>query len=92
MSRPYGSTIACGFEVARYRKATGAGAAPGTCSTSCAAPLTKSPITPSGFTPLFWAPTCARLNPKDLAKDLGPIAIPAEPLDTSAPNEQQVAS
>jgi hypothetical protein len=42
--------------------------------------------------PLFWARTCARLNPKELAKDLGPIAIPAEPLDTSAPTEQQSAS
>jgi transposase len=41
------------------------------------------------LTPLFWARTCARLDPKKLADDLGPIDIPAEPLDTGAPTEQQ---
>jgi len=42
--------------------------------------------------PLFWARTRARLDPVALAKELGPIAIPAEPLDTSAAAEQQAAS
>jgi transposase len=42
--------------------------------------------------PLFWARTRARLDPKALAMELGPIAIPAEPLDTSAATEQQAAS
>lgn len=32
--------------------------------------------------PLFWARTRARLDPKALAMELGPIEIPAEPLDT----------
>jgi transposase len=43
------------------------------------------------LTPLFWARTCARLDADALAQELGPIAIPAEPLDTSAPTEQQTA-
>jgi len=42
--------------------------------------------------PLFWARTRARLDPKALAKELGPIEIPAEPLDTSAPSEEQAAA
>jgi hypothetical protein len=42
--------------------------------------------------PLFWARTRARLGPKALTMELGPIAIPAEPLDTSAATEQQAAS
>jgi transposase len=42
--------------------------------------------------PLFWQRTRARLDPGQLAAELGPIAIPAEPLDTSAPTEQQAAS
>jgi len=41
--------------------------------------------------PLFWARTRARLDPKALAMELGPIEIPAEPLDTSAATEQQAA-
>ena len=41
--------------------------------------------------PLFWARTRARLDPKALAMELGPIEIPAEPLDTSAAAEQQAA-
>ena len=41
------------------------------------------------LTPLFWARTRARLDA--LAQELGPIAIPVEPLDTSAPTEQQTA-
>jgi hypothetical protein len=32
-----------------------------------------------------------RLHPEALAKELGPIAIPGEPLDTSAPTEKQAA-
>lgn len=39
--------------------------------------------------PLFWARTRARLDADALACELGPIAIPAEPLDTSSPTEQQ---
>ena len=42
--------------------------------------------------PLFWARTRARLDPKALAMELGPIEIPAEPLDTSAATEKQAAS
>ncbi len=41
------------------------------------------------LTPLFWARTRARLDAKALEAELGSIAIPAEPLDTSAPAEQQ---
>lgn len=41
--------------------------------------------------PLFWARTRDRLDPDVLAKDLGPIAIPADPLDTSTATEQQGA-
>ena len=41
------------------------------------------------LSPLFWARTCARLDANALAQELGPIAIPAEPLDASAPTEQQ---
>lgn len=42
--------------------------------------------------PLFWARTRARLGAKALEADLGPIAIPADPLDTSAPAEQQAVA
>jgi transposase len=42
--------------------------------------------------PLFWARTRDRLDATQLAAKLGPIAIPVEPLDTSAPTEQQAAS
>jgi transposase len=41
--------------------------------------------------PLFWERTRARLDPKALAMELGPIEIPAEPLDTSTATEQQAA-
>jgi transposase len=41
------------------------------------------------LTPLFWARTRARLDSKQLGAELGPIAIPVQPLDTSAPAEQQ---
>jgi hypothetical protein len=41
--------------------------------------------------PLFWARTRDRLDPAQLAAELGPIAIPAQPLDTSAATEQQAA-
>jgi transposase len=41
--------------------------------------------------PLFWERTRARLDPKVLAMELGPIEIPAEPLDTSAATEKQAA-
>jgi hypothetical protein len=40
--------------------------------------------------PLFWERTRARLDAEQLAAELGPIAIPSEPLDTSATVEQQV--
>lgn len=39
--------------------------------------------------PLLWARTRERLDPKALAAELGPIAIPSEPLDTRSPSEQQ---
>jgi hypothetical protein len=39
--------------------------------------------------PLFWARTAARLDAEQLSKELGPIAIPAEPLDTTAAAQQQ---
>ena len=35
------------------------------------------------LSPLFWARTRVRLDPKELAAELGPIAIPELPLDTS---------
>jgi transposase len=41
------------------------------------------------LTPLFWARTRDRLNPRELQAELGPIAIPTEPLDTSPTAEQQ---
>lgn len=41
------------------------------------------------LTPLFWARTRARLDAKALEAELGPIALPDEPLDTNAPAEQQ---
>jgi transposase len=44
------------------------------------------------LTPLFWARTRARLDPKQLAAELGPITIPSEPLDVTAPAEQQAAA
>jgi transposase len=40
--------------------------------------------------PLFWARTRARLDAHALAMELGPIAVPAEPLDTSTTTEQQM--
>lgn len=40
--------------------------------------------------PLFWARTRARLDAEQLAAEVGVIAIPTEPLDTSAAVEQQV--
>lgn len=42
--------------------------------------------------PLFWARTRDRLDLTQLAAELGPIAIPVEPLDTSGATEQQAAS
>lgn len=42
--------------------------------------------------PLFWERTRARLDPIQLAKELGPINVPVEPLDTSATAEQQVVA
>jgi hypothetical protein len=41
--------------------------------------------------PLFWARTRARLDSTALAKELDPITIPAEPLDTTTATEQQAA-
>jgi transposase len=41
--------------------------------------------------PLFWARTRARLDPAELAAEIGPIAIPLEPLDTSVAAEQNSA-
>ena len=42
--------------------------------------------------PLFWARTRARLDPEQLAKELGPVAIPDVPLDVSRATEQQSAA
>lgn len=42
--------------------------------------------------PLFWSRTRARLDASALEKELGPIAIPLEPLDTSAAAEEQAAA
>ena len=41
--------------------------------------------------PLFWTRTRARLDAQQLSAELGPIAIPLTPLDTSAATEQQTA-
>lgn len=42
--------------------------------------------------PSFWERTRARLDAKQLSAEAGPIAIPLEPLDTTAPPEQQAAA
>ena len=42
--------------------------------------------------PMFWARTRERLDADRLAAELGPIAIPDEPLDTSATPEEQTAA
>jgi transposase len=42
--------------------------------------------------PLFWERTRARLDPVELAQDLGPITVPVEPLDMGAAAEQQAAA
>jgi hypothetical protein len=44
------------------------------------------------LSPLFWARTRARLDPKQLLAELGPITIPQPPLDTSCATEQQTAA
>lgn len=41
--------------------------------------------------PLFWARTRDRLDPAQLAKDLGPIDVPALPLDVAAAEQQPVS-
>jgi transposase len=41
--------------------------------------------------PLFWTRTRARLDSVALDRELGPIAIPAEPLDTSSAKQQTPA-
>jgi hypothetical protein len=40
--------------------------------------------------PLFWKLTRERLDPKELAQEFGPVAIPSEPLDTSRSTEEQI--
>ena len=54
------------------------------------------PLWPAGrmleLTPLFWARTRARLDAAQLAAEFGLIDIPADPLDTCVPAEQQSAS
>jgi transposase len=42
--------------------------------------------------PIFWARTRARLDEAELAAEFGPVTIPPEPLDTSAPREQEPAA
>lgn len=44
------------------------------------------------LSPLFWERTRARLDPKALARECGPLFIPAEPLDTRSTAEQQPAA
>lgn len=44
------------------------------------------------LSPLFWAQTRARLDPKHLAAELGHVDVPSTPLDTSTPAEQKSAS
>jgi transposase len=44
------------------------------------------------LTPLFWDQTRARLDPDELLKELGPITIPANPLDTSRPTEKPAST
>jgi hypothetical protein len=44
------------------------------------------------LTPLFWSRTRARLDATELRNDLGPIAIPDEPLDTSMAAKQQATA
>jgi hypothetical protein len=44
------------------------------------------------LTPLFWTRTRARLDAGQLASEFGVIDVPVEPLDTSAPAEEQSAS
>ena len=39
--------------------------------------------------PLFWERTRARLDAKEVDKEIGWIDIPSEPLGTSAPTEEQ---
>jgi transposase len=42
--------------------------------------------------PLFWSRTRARLDPTQLEAEIGWLAIPSEPLDTSASTEQPATS
>jgi hypothetical protein len=42
--------------------------------------------------PLFWSRTRARLDPDHLEADIGLIAVPPEPLDTSNSTEQPATS
>jgi hypothetical protein len=44
------------------------------------------------LSPLFWDRTRARLDPKQLAAELGHVEVPSNPLDTSTPAEQKSAS
>jgi hypothetical protein len=39
------------------------------------------------LSPIFWERTRARLDPSKLVAELGPIEVPADPLDTSASAE-----
>lgn len=42
--------------------------------------------------PLFWNLTRARLDPQALAAEFGPIAVPAQPLDTARAPEQKTSA
>jgi hypothetical protein len=63
---------------------------------TCAASSGVVPLWPTDrmleLTPLFWARTRAKLDPQRLEAEFGPIAIPAEPLDATAPAEQQAST
>jgi hypothetical protein len=44
------------------------------------------------LSPLFWERTRLRLDPVQLAAELGRVDVPSVPLDTSASAEQKAAS
>ncbi|MFZ5893664.1 MAG: transposase domain-containing protein, partial [Myxococcota bacterium] len=41
------------------------------------------------LSPLFWKRTRERLDPDALSAEFGPICIPAEPLDTTCPSQNE---
>ena len=41
------------------------------------------------LSPLFWKRTRERLHADNLAAEFGPISVPAEPLDTTSPPQNE---